>query len=68
MAATGGDACAGGYERIIYRRFTIRVRARSLISDSGRDSQIARTMRVLGRDSDGGEAWREPTARICVIA
>jgi transposase len=42
-------------------------KAGSLISDSGRDSQITRIMRVLCRDSEGGEAWREPTARICVI-
>lgn len=33
----------------------IRSRARSLISDSLEDSQLARTMRVLCRDSDGGK-------------
>ena len=42
-------------------------RAHSDFSDSWRDSQIARTVRVLYSLGDGGRPWRGLTARICVI-
>ena len=41
-------------------------RARSGFSDSWRDSQIARTVRVLYSLGNGGGPWRELTAKTCV--
>jgi hypothetical protein len=45
----------------------MKFRAGSWFSDSTRDSRIGRGMRFFHRISDGGGAWREPTAWICVI-
>ena len=43
------------------------IRAGSGFSDSWRDSQIARTVRVLCSLGNGGGPWRELTAKTCVI-
>ena len=43
------------------------VRACSVLSDSGGDSQLRRSMRVRRPGLDGRRAWRGPTARICGI-
>jgi hypothetical protein len=64
-ALTPTQGPTGGGGRVVSGSAT---RAGSSFSDSAGDSRTDRAMRFFHRISDGGAAWRGPTARICVIA